>query len=426
MHLRIIPIFVLVLVTVFAVSGGLAEPIIGDAFGSLMAAQDTMLQQELGSLLRAEGCYACGPLDPWFDSDTTFYAWFRTTRLICVDRAAVMRAAEALSNHQYHNNSPVSVGTAFVVPLYMPSSFRFYSNVLNGEKSDGQTAPWNADIQLCTVQQNRYLIWLHRVASDGWFLENKSYRTKYEAAVYQYLMSLDADSVHRPPVATEFDLPALFDLYAEPPDYVIQGYQNYKDFLHAHAELTTEFASGITAFVPTVRTLEWMKENAPREAFPNKEAAKLQEEYSKFFRRGGDPGVLQTLTRAGFDGLQSGEYFFAVGLNGTIRFGRELLREEVDRIEKETGRKVPRANHAFLFPGEPLLTAGAFFIDERAEQKLVKVNAQSGHYFYSNIAETIRDDIATRSDHYLLTLGHFFIALDRLGIEYEGILISKL
>jgi hypothetical protein len=113
-------------------------------------------------------------------------------------------------------------------------------------------------------------------------------------------------------------------------------------------------------------------------------------------------------------------------MNGTVRFGRELLREEVKRLEKETGRKVARANHAFLFPGEPVLTAGAFFIARDSLPHLVEVNGQSGHYFYSNVTPTIREDIAVRSNSYLLTLGHFFRALDRLGIPYDGILIRKL
>ena len=75
---------------------------------------------------------------------------------------------------------------------------------------------------------------------------------------------------------------------------------------------------------------------------------------------------------------------------------------------------------------EAVLSAGAFFIDDVTEPKLVKVNAQSGHYFYSNIQETIREDIAKRSDYYLLTLDHFFKALDRIGIVYDDILISKM
>jgi len=103
-----------------------------------------------------------------------------------------------------------------------------------------------------------------------------------------------------------------------------------------------------------------------------------------------------------------------------------MLREEVERIETETGKKVPRANHGFLFPGEPILTAGAFFIEAKPAPRITHVNAQSGHYFYSNVSETIREDIAVHSDEYLLTLGHFFRALDHLGIPYDSVLVSKM
>ena len=152
----------------------------------------------------------------------------------------------------------------------------------------------------------------------------------------------------------------------------------------------------------------------------------LQHEYREFLEHGGDIGIMDTLTERGFDTLQAVEYFFAVGANGTIRFGRELLREEAMRIEKETGAKVPRGNHAFLFPGEPLLTAGAFFVEVDDSVRIVEVNAQSGHYFYSNVTPTIREDIAVRSDYYLSTLGHFFNALDSLAIPYQRVLITKL
>jgi len=110
---------------------------------------------------------------------------------------------------------------------------------------------------------------------------------------------------------------------------------------------------------------------------------------------------------------------------GQIRFGRELLREEVERIEAETGRKAPRANHAYLFPGEPLLTAGAFWIEADPEPRLTEVTAGSGHYFYSNIQPTIREDIAEHSNEYVWTLGHFFRGLDSLGIAYDDVLIRK-
>jgi hypothetical protein len=153
----------------------------------------------------------------------------------------------------------------------------------------------------------------------------------------------------------------------------------------------------------------------------------LTREYRQFFERGGDVRVMQTLTAEGFDTLAPGEYFFAVNVAGKVRLGRELLRAEVRRIEEETGRKVPRANHAFLFPGEPLLTAGAFFVEhDDGKPYITEVNAQSGHYFYSNVSATIREDISERSDHYLLTLGHFFCSLEQLGIPHQDLLIRKM
>ena len=152
----------------------------------------------------------------------------------------------------------------------------------------------------------------------------------------------------------------------------------------------------------------------------------LQYEYQKFFARGGDVRVMFTLTAEVAKTLKPGEYFYGVSPSGKIRCGYEIPREEVDRIERETGKKVARANHAFLFPGEPLLTAGAFFVEGEDVPRITHVNAHSGHYFYSNVSGTIRHDIAVRSNQYVLTLGHFFRALDRLGISYDSVLISKM
>jgi hypothetical protein len=229
-----------------------------------------------------------------------------------------------------------------------------------------------------------------------------------------------------PPVATDFGLQEAVDLYAKPPDYVISGYDNYVNYLTSHSSLTTDFATGILAFIPSDSTLEVIKSAVPREAFPNKEAPMFANECRKYFERGGNLKELKTLSVASFQELEEGEYFFGVGLDGSIRFARELLRAEVHRIEKSTGQKLPRSNHAFLFPGEPLLTAGAFFIERDSVSHLTEVNAQSGHYFYSNISQSIREDISQKSDYYLKSLGHFFSALDRIGIPYSKVLISKL
>jgi hypothetical protein len=281
-------------------------------------------------------------------------------------------------------------------------------------------------VRTTTIQEERYHIWKLRHHDSADNMDRTKFE-EYSGAVYdQYLRAVEEGHTEaEPPKAADFGLPDSLDFYAHQPDYVIQGYQNYKDSLRKYAAIETDFAHGVLSFVLTDSLLDVLKLKAPREAYPNKEYAAFQHEMKKFFERGGDMRVMNTLTAEGFDTLRAGEYFFAVGLSGKVRFGRELLREEVKQIEEETGRKVPRANHAFLFPGEPVLTAGAFFIERDSVPHLIEVNAQSGHYFYSNLSPTIREDIALRSNHYLLTLGHFFIALDSLGIDYDCVLISK-
>jgi hypothetical protein len=169
-----------------------------------------------------------------------------------------------------------------------------------------------------------------------------------------------------------------------------------------------------------------LKREAPRVAWPNKEAPPLQSDFREYFERGWDRTEVYTLTRSIVARLEPGAYFYAVGLNGRIRFASETPREEVERVEVQSGREVLRANHPFLFPGEPVLMAGAFFVERRSGPRIVRVNAHSGHYFYSNVTETVREDIALHSDEYLLTVGHFLAALDREKIPCDGILISKM
>ena len=277
------------------------------------------------------------------------------------------------------------------------------------------------------MQQLRYLIWARQQLGNKDILDVTSHLGEYAAAVSDYLYEIDKGNLDAPePKAVAFGLEESFDFYAPAPDYVIQGYQNYKDYLKSHAEIVTSNLSEILAFVPTESGLERLKSEASDKAFPNKEFPLLQEEFRKFIRRGGKMGYMRTLTKEVFDTLKAGEYFFAVGISGNVRFGRELLREEVKRIERETGQKPARANHAFLFVGEPILTAGAFFIEIDGQPRISEVNTQSGHYFYSNITATIREDISELSNGYFLTIGHFFRALDSLEIDYQNVLLRKL
>jgi hypothetical protein len=431
-----VPLVAAVLAVLVAASAptGSKDPVTGDAYDRLIAAQDTALQRQLARMLpEIAGYVVAGPLDPGFHTGTDTDVVFHVPRVIC--------ATGEVAGHPIDR-------------LFKPPSFTQVSRVeltdlfggigLAGSMIRAKRNGRDMTVAVLTQQSNRWLIWWRRVRqlpeADGW----RESLAPYAAALAVYLDSVDAavpspvpstSSVAFlpgdrpqpiPPVSTAYGLPEAADLFPPRPDYVIQGYQNYKDFLHEHADIETWFADGILAFVPTDSLLEVLMRDAPRVAWPNKEAPLLQHEFKKYFERAGNLYELSTLTAKTLSKLKPGEYFYAVGLNGKIRFAFETPREEVERIEREMGRKVPRANHAFLFPGEPILTAGAFFVELDPDPRMVEVNTHSGHYFYSNVTKTIRDDIAHRSDEYLLTIGHFLDALDREGISYEGILISKM
>lgn len=408
------------LLTIATGLAGVNDPITGIDFDRLLEAQQNDLQRELRLVFpERDGYFVTGPLDPLSDSATEWNELFHSLRIICSNWPAFESAAKKLA-----------ITDQFDIQRYQRFVQQADTTNKYGYRGFLATILWNGQlvtVQVNTIHQTRWLIWAKANLGDNVDESEMASRSEYSIMISDYFHALDQGNPNAsPPGAVDFGLGESVDLFAPPPEYVIEGYDNYMDYLHSYSSITADFARGIVAFVPSDSLLNEMKEHAPLSAFPNKEAPMLQHEYRKFFKRGGDATTLETLTRERFDRLESGEYFFAVGINRTIRFGRELSRKEVTRIEEETGRKAARANHAFLFPGEPILTAGAFFVSNDSVPRLVEVNAQSGHYFYSNISSTIRDDIAIRSDRYLLTLGHFFLALDSLGIPHDGVLIRKL
>jgi len=413
---------------------GPKDPVSGAAFDRLIAAQDTALQRQLTDLLpEIAGYTVAGPLDPDVSAGARTDLLYRVTRVICSNRELVEQAVRTLQT----------------VPANIQVASSMHMGSFGGASLSGALLgfDWNGrdtNVLVLTYQTDRWLIWWRRVHRLGEAGEWGESLDSYASAVAAYLDSVDAgvstpvpttSSVIRggdraptpePPQAIDFGLPRAADLFPPRPDYVIEGYQNYKDYLHDHADIETWFADGILAFVPSDSLLDALKGGTPAVAWPNKESPLLQYEFKKYFERGGDLYEITTLTKSRLGRLAEGEYFYAVGVNGKIRFAYETPREEVQRIEQETGRKVPRANHAFLFPGEPVLTAGAFFVERGPEPRIVAVNTHSGHYFYSNVTKTVRQDVAVRSDRYLMTIGHFLDALDRVGISYDGVLISKM
>ncbi|MBD3298667.1 MAG: hypothetical protein GF341_08440 [candidate division Zixibacteria bacterium] len=403
------------------VLAGPNDPITGDAYDSLIASQHLEIQQELATIFpESVGYFVTGPLDPLFDHSEDVNSLYHSLRVICPDLASLGRIVPTLKEDDRFGRIKVHIDKS------RGGDESGYRGVTADLRWDGQNWP----VQLNTINQTRWLIWaqetMYSAAADDL---DEGDLEDYAEDVSDYLYAIDQGDLNAvEPQPEDHDLPSRVGVYEPPPDYVIEGYQNYKDYLHSHAAIATDFAKGILAFIPGDSLERAFIATAPEAAYPNKEAPMLQHEYRKFFQRGGSVRTMQTLTKPGCDTLMAGEYFFAVGLNGQVRFGRELLREDVARIEAETGKKAPRANHAFLFPGEPVLTAGAFVIehDDNGRPYISHINAQSGHYFYSNVTPTIREDIAVHSNTYVLTLGHLLAALAKMEIPFDSVRISKL
>ncbi len=397
---------------------GPKDPIEGLAFDKFVESQNSELQAALRAAFTEEnGFIVTGALDPNV-SDSGILEYYSSVRVICPNLESLNGTLDVLNSQEELKIKKTSAFVEFPDSLLLLGYRGIMANVSFGDSE--------SSVQLQTLNQLRFLIWMRSSFSiidstvDIISLHNYAY------AVSDYLHEIDNGNLSASePKTVDFELPITFDIYAPAPPYVIEGYQNYKDYLFSHASVTTDFAVNVLGFVPTKETFSSLRNQAAYMAYPNKEAPLLQDELRKFTQRGGQLSSMRSLTKEIFDTLQPGEYFFGVGLNGNIRFGRELTREEVAKIE-ETGKKPARANHAFLFLGEPLLTAGAFYIGCNEEAKLIKVSTQSGHYFYSNITSTIKEDIAERSDSYFLSIGHFFSSLDYLGIVYSDVVVTKL
>jgi hypothetical protein len=431
------------------------EPISGARFEALVAAQNVPLQRILESHFPdSEGYLVTGPLTLYpsgGDWDSALIGirdvddWFVCNRVVCPNLGELESADSILER--------IAEIDIIEKTRYIHDS---RSGFPAGYRGITVTAGWKETeykIQFNTVQQTRWLIWLRQLIPD---LRDEAERDRlnaYSVAVSDYLYAVDrrvrSPEVDEPyrfgiyfrdferaienafedpeaPIPGQYGLDERFDFYRAPPDYVIQGYDNYLDFLRSHAAIHTDFANGILSFIPTDSLLEAIKAGAPSAAHPNKELPMLQHEYRKYFSRGGDVRFIKTLTWESLMHLPPGDYFFAVGLSGKIRFGRELSHQEAGEIHYRAQKPPPRANHAFLFPGEPVLAAGTFGVEKNeAGSYIARVTAQSGHYFYSNINASIYEDITEKSDWCLLTVGHFFRALDAGGIPYFKVLISK-
>lgn len=371
------------------------------------AQQNALLQQKLLPLFPdSEGYRITGALDSHFGGGQEIVLLYQTVMVICTDPMALQKGIRKIKDSKFikikslQHDIDKARGSA-------PAGYR--GAIIKCIWDDQEET-----IQILTLQQQRWLLWAKEIyGGKSPKLDPKAIRA-YATAVSDYLDAIDrGNTIPSSPRAADFGLPETVDLY--PP---FAHADDYHDLLRSNAEIKTDFVRGTTAFIPTDSTLRAFITDAPAEKFSDQQEVMLQWRFQRYASAGGDWRSLQTMTAASFSALPDGEYFFAVGLDSVVRCGALPAANSTlaTQAYELTGYE------AMLFPGESVLTAGTF-TKEAKRVAAVKINSTA--YFFNTLSPTLGQDLALHSDHYLATLGHLFRALDRMGISFHSVLISK-
>ena len=391
---------VYLLVTILIVtSPAWAAPGVRGQLASTSVGNDTALTQFITSIL-PDSTYFCitGALDPIRNGASETTPLFTTIRIICPDLTAMQQAVRALKDCKEVKikklRHDIEKARSIDPAGYRGITVRFVWQ--DQEKS----------IQLLTFQQLRWLLWVNTIPPDDSKADTKAGRL-YAIAISDYLDAIDrGESPAKIPLAADFGLPQRFDLYQPLADDEIT-------FTDAVAEITTSYARGITAFAPTDSALAEFKLLATDEKFIETDASMFQWQCREFFSSGQGLADIKMLSSESFRQLDPGNYAFAIGVDSTIRLAK---------IAEPNTHRWSQFPHALLFCNRPVLSSGNFVIERDTVVHIAKINIRS-HTLLGNLASEIEP--RQSSDQRLLTLGHFFQALDRLGIPYHGILISK-
>jgi hypothetical protein len=376
-----------------------ATPRTGGQLASTPIADDTSLTRFVTAIL-PDSTYFCiiGALNPTRDGTSETALLFRTVRIVCPDLTAMQKAVRFLKDCKEIKikklRHDIEKARSTDPAGYRGITVRFVWQ--DQEKT----------IQLLTFQQLRWLLWASTILPNDPKAETKA-NLSYAIAVSDYLDAIDrGESPTKIPRATDFGLPPRFDLYQPLADDEIA-------FTDTVAEITTSFVRGITAFAPTDSALAEFKLLATDETFAEADPSMFQWQCREFFSSGQVLPNIKTLSSEGFRQLVPGNYAFAVGADNTVRF---------TKITESNTRRWSQLPHALLFCNQEVLTSGNFVIEYDPIVRFSRVSIRS-HTLLGNLAT--QAEPRQLSDQRLTTLGHFCQALDRLGISYHGILISK-
>lgn len=375
-----------------------ATPPAGGQSASTPIEEDRSLTRFITGIL-PDSTYFCiaGALDPTRKGTSETALLFQTVRVVCPDLAAMQQAVRALKDCK-----------EIRIKKLRHDLEKARSSDPAGYRGMTVRFVWQdkqRNIQLLTFQQLRWLLWASTALPNDPKAETKASRS-YAIAVSDYLDAVDRGaSPTKVPYAIDFGLPQWLDLYQPLNDEIA--------FTDTVAEVTTSFAHGITAFAPTDSMLAEFKLLVSNETFFESDPSMFQWQCREFFSSGKALTNIETLSPESFQRLEAGDYAFAVGIDGTVRF---------TRITEPNAGRWSQLPHTLLFCNQEVLTSGNFVIEHDSEVRFSRVNIRS-HTLLGNLAT--QTEPRQLSDQHLTTLGHFFQALDRLGISYHGIMISK-
>jgi hypothetical protein len=315
---------------------------------------------------------------------------------------------------------------------FLPEAPVGYSGVLASARFDRKLI----DLDFITVNMNRWLIWARENYFPVWQGERDTPMQEYAAAVSQYMRRNDFGKVEtEEPKAAACGAPSKADLYGS---VGTQDYdtEQYASTVLRHNEMDFHLARGVISFTAGAGAIDWLTDHSGKDRFEERSQAHLQRTFQAFTEDGRSFMELRTLTPGILEELDPGRYFYAVDEYGRVRFGPMPTKEGLD--PKSLWKERMKGYECLLFPGQPVLAAGEFTVEEEIPPleadlegspsratRLASANAFSAHFYYRPGDMRLKKQVKDGSDEYVESIGHFLRSLKTMGISPAGIRISK-
>jgi len=377
----------------------------------------------------SQGFRVNAPMKPVAGTPQNFARLVEAYRVIVPDDVTVTQAA-----HRFTSRSSPFIP---YVEAKQESEFRpvlpvGYGGVPVTAVLDGKVV----DVQFLTVNMQRWLIWARTCYFPVLKGDRDTPMQEYAAEVSQYLRRTDFGETELPELdPSDFGAPARSDLFggSKPlhPDLA-----EYVDYTSSCREIDVGPVRGVLNFTAGRGAIEWFVDHCGNSFYRDRNQGDLQRVFYTFTIEGREFAELRSLTPEVLATLEPGRYFFAVDEYGRVRFGPMKLAP--DAPQQSLWAERMKSYECLLFPGQPLRAAGEFVVAAgeppmaadlegapAAPRRIAAVNAFSAYYFYRPDDKNLERRIEKKSDEYLRSVGHFFRALEGMGIEAEGVMVSK-